>query len=430
MTPARALAVDLRHILQPVGVEPFIEKHWAKRALYIPGDPAKFRDLRFDRDVLRALWSGSPPPELIKAHYFDADNVSREVSIEPHQVEPFFRAGMTICLVHLDDLHPELARCAGAVKLALNYPDRVAVSSYYSPDGSGVGVHFDSHSIFILQIEGEKRWRYSTTPVVPFPPRNLPFDGRESFSAENPWARLEMPDEASLEEQVLRPGDVLYMPPGTCHRTYAKGYSLSLSVVCWRTNFLDLLWQHLAPTMRQHAAWRQPVPVFTERRFWGIPFPAATETFIAARLAELRELVNGWTPATFASTFFSSVSEFNLPPDAVERRARVRRTDSFEVPHPLTCVPVQGEGADEKLHLFAGNRRLSMPLTASRFIERLGHRKRFTAIEALGWDDARGRLEWSEVREALETLVDSGIIRPTRPLRPKATRRRDARRRR
>jgi hypothetical protein len=408
------MGVDLRHILQPVGLKAFIDEHWAKRALYVPGDPAKFRALRFDREELRRLWSGSPPPELIKAHHVDADHASGEVLIEPDQVEPMFRAGMTICLVHLDDLHPELARCAGAVKLALNYPDRVAVSAYYSPDGSGVGVHFDSHSIFILQIEGEKRWRYSATPVVPFPPRNLPFDDRASFSAENPWARFTMPDEASLEEQVLRPGDVLYMPPGTCHRTYAKGYSLSLSVVCWRTNFLDLLWQYLVPALRPHAAWRQPVPVFTERPVRGIPFPAATETFIAARLAELRQLVNGWTPATFASTFFSSVSEFSQPPEAGETPAAVRRADSFEVPHAITCVPAPAESGTGTFHLFAGNRRLSLPLTALPFIERLAGRRRFTAREALGWGGARQALDWSEVREALQTLLAAGILRRAR----------------
>jgi hypothetical protein len=52
---------------------------------------------------------------------------------------------------------------------------------------------------------------------------------------------------------------VLYLPPGTAHRTDARGSSLSLAVVCWQTTVLDLVWQHLAPALRKHAAWRQPV---------------------------------------------------------------------------------------------------------------------------------------------------------------------------
>jgi len=172
-----------------------------------------------------------------------------------------------------------------------------------------------------------------------------------------------------------------------------------------------LLWQYLAPTMRKHVAWRQPVPVFSERPFSGIPFPAATEAFIAARLAELRDLVNSWTPATFATTFFSSVSEFNLPPGPVETEAPVRRTDCFEVPDSITCVPVEEAGTDKALHLFSGNRRLSMPLAALPFIQHLARHKKFRADEGLRWDDSQSGLAWSDVREALEVLLDSGVIR-------------------
>ena len=193
------------------------------------------------------------------------------------------------------------------------------------------------------------------------------------FRREHPWARFEIPDEASLLDQVLRPGDVLYLPPGAIHRTYAEGASLGLAVVCAPTSVLDLIWQHLSRTMRQHVAWRQPVPVFTSRAPDDRPFPPDTERFLSERLRELGDLVTGWTPGTLASSYFSSVSSFEQPEAPAEPFSPIRRNHRFEVPAPITCI-VTKDGAEQALHVFAGNKRLSMPLSAQSFVRRLARR--------------------------------------------------------
>lgn len=408
------MAFDLTHILRPLDPDAFIARHWARRPLHVRGTPAKFRPLGFGAPSLRALCAGPTPPEVVAQHH-DIDGVPRGVVVEARLAEPLFRAGMTLCFERLEQFHPGLARCAAAFKLGLHYPDTIAVNAYWSPDGAGFGLHFDCHQTFILQLEGEKRWRHSAAPLVPFPPGNLPFgdpDAVAAFRRDYPWAEVEPPLERNLVERVLRPGDVLYLPAGTAHRTDARGRSLSLSIACWRTSFLELLWQQLSSTLRGDVAWRQPPPVFRRRPVGAAPFPRATEDFIAARLSELRDMVTHWTPADFARTFFSSVGELPFPEPPAGRSAPIRRTDRFEVPMPITCVAA-GDGT---VSVFAGNARLALPATARFFVERLAHRRLFSADDALTWTEGTGRLSWAEVREALHALLGRGVIhrRPRR----------------
>lgn len=72
----------------------------------------------------------------------------------------------------------------------------------YATEGGGVGPHLDSYDVFLLQVQGRRRWRYGpardTTLVEGVPLKLL-----RHFEPE--------------EEQVLEPGDMLYLPPGYAH---------------------------------------------------------------------------------------------------------------------------------------------------------------------------------------------------------------------
>ena len=72
----------------------------------------------------------------------------------------------------------------------------------YAVTGGGVGPHFDSYDVFLLQGAGRRRWsigkRYDDDLVSGAPLRVL-----RHFEAE--------------EELLLGPGDMLYLPPGWAH---------------------------------------------------------------------------------------------------------------------------------------------------------------------------------------------------------------------
>ncbi len=68
--------------------------------------------------------------------------------------------------------------------------------------GGGVGPHFDSYDVFLLQGTGRRRWRYGRQTDLSLKP-GLPLKILRRFAAER--------------EQVLAPGDMLYLPPDYAH---------------------------------------------------------------------------------------------------------------------------------------------------------------------------------------------------------------------
>src|SRR5207244_11533076 len=79
------------------------------------------------------------------------------------------------------------------------------INMYLTPAGAqGFGPHFDDHDVFIVQIEGYKRWRLYESA------RKLPLKFEDLIV---PRERLVGP----VEEVRLEPGDLLYLPPGFVH---------------------------------------------------------------------------------------------------------------------------------------------------------------------------------------------------------------------
>lgn len=76
----------------------------------------------------------------------------------------------------------------------------------YAAPGGGVGPHFDSYDVFLLQGEGTRRWRISAQKDVSLLP-NLPLKILRNFRAQQEWE--------------LGPGDMLYLPPGYAHEGVA-----------------------------------------------------------------------------------------------------------------------------------------------------------------------------------------------------------------
>jgi 50S ribosomal protein L16 3-hydroxylase len=72
----------------------------------------------------------------------------------------------------------------------------------YAVPGGGVGPHFDSSDVFLLQGFGRRRWRYGRQDDLALRP-NLPVKILKSFTPEH--------------DHVFAPGDLLYLPPAYAH---------------------------------------------------------------------------------------------------------------------------------------------------------------------------------------------------------------------
>ena len=72
----------------------------------------------------------------------------------------------------------------------------------YAPPGGGVGPHFDSYDVFLLQGTGHRRWEISAQTDMELVP-GAPLKILKDFRAEQRWD--------------VGPGDLLYLPPRYAH---------------------------------------------------------------------------------------------------------------------------------------------------------------------------------------------------------------------
>ena len=127
---------------------------------------------------------------------------------------PFKQRGWTL-LVQGVDLHLPAAR--ELLDRFRFVPDArlddVMVS--YASDGGGVGPHVDSYDVFLLQVQGRRRWRIARPGAVELVP-DVPLKILANFAPE--------------QEFLLEPGDMLYLPPGWAHDGVADGECITASI--------------------------------------------------------------------------------------------------------------------------------------------------------------------------------------------------------
>lgn len=148
--------------------------------------------------------------------YTSGGGVGAEIAdqVDPDRVLALVREGSTLVLQGLHRFWPPLIDFTGALAADLGHP--VQVNAYVTPAQSqGFSPHYDVHDVFVLQVEGRKRWQ------VREPVRDLPW-------RDEPWEQVRSQVEARAAQSpaidtVLEPGDALYLPRGWIHSAQALG---------------------------------------------------------------------------------------------------------------------------------------------------------------------------------------------------------------
>jgi ribosomal protein L16 Arg81 hydroxylase len=274
--------------------ERFFSHHWERRSLHIQNhDPHRFSPLISAESLLEKEVKTC---QHLKASTRDADGWNVETRIQPEQAAKMYRAGMTICASVLDETG-SIGPVISAYRSGITTAAPPHVNCYYSPDGRGYGLHFDTHPVWILQVAGSKHWTVSHEPAVVDPPFNVIFPpGRDRIKL--PWITLDRPDvtdPAHFMDVRLDPGDVLYMPAGCWHAARAEGPSLALTVAMGRIGTLDLF-NVIVGNAAQHRLREltsrlppAPKPELVEQPSHG----AGLRARVAAELAQLKALVQG-----------------------------------------------------------------------------------------------------------------------------------------
>ncbi|SCE79253.1 Cupin superfamily protein [Micromonospora matsumotoense] len=229
-----------RALARCVSVEPakFAAAHWGRAPLLSRADelpnPAGFTDLLSPDDAdellsrrglrtpfLRVARDGQLVPT---ARFTGGGGAGAEIGdqVLDERILELYAAGATLVLQGLHRLWPALVDFARDLGKALTQP--LQVNAYLTPPGSqGFATHYDTHDVFVLQVDGRKRWRIHP-PVLTDPLERQPWGGRAdevSATADGPAAL----------DVVLEPGDALYLPRGWLHSAQAQeSRSLHLTV--------------------------------------------------------------------------------------------------------------------------------------------------------------------------------------------------------
>jgi 50S ribosomal protein L16 3-hydroxylase len=143
----------------------------------------------------------------------------------------------------------------------------------WASDGGGVGPHFDSYDVFLLQASGQRHWRIGRQKDLSLEP-NVPLKILSNYEPE--------------EEHLLNPGEMLYLPPRWAHDGVAVGddcmtYSVGFRVP-QRGGLAGELLQRMAEEFDDATLYRDPAQPATATP---AAMPPALEAFAADGLQRL-----------------------------------------------------------------------------------------------------------------------------------------------
>ncbi len=194
----------------------FMQRHWQKKPLVIrqaipgfqpPLDRADLVDLAAQEEVQSRLVIQANPDAKQDWRF-------RYGPFARRALPPFKQPGWTLLVQGVDLLDERAHALMNQFRFVPDARlDDLMVS--YATDGGGVGPHFDSYDVFLLQAHGQRRWRIGRQKDL-------------SLQADMPLKIL-----ANFEpemEFVLDPGDMLYLPPRYAHDGIAVGECMTYSV--------------------------------------------------------------------------------------------------------------------------------------------------------------------------------------------------------
>jgi ribosomal protein L16 Arg81 hydroxylase len=260
----------------------FLAEHWSQRPLLDRGAPERFSGLLDEAGVEELVASrGLRLPAfrmvrqgtLIGTHSYTmtAPLGQEEVGdlIDPDRVVRLFQEGTTLILRGLERYHPAIAAFCKAVAGDLGHP--VRANAYVTPpDAQGYGIHYDLHDVFVLQCSGRKHWRvHERHAVDPLPGGGVePYVRREDLGA-------------AVVDEVLHPGDMLYIPRGWPHHTSTTGEaSIHLTVGVHVLTWLDVFGAVLERA-RGCAELRSTIPTTADEATFEQGLRAASRTVAA-----------------------------------------------------------------------------------------------------------------------------------------------------
>lgn len=200
-------------LLGGISPEQFMSQYWQKKPLLIRAAVPNFKPLVEEKALLAMAANDEVESRLV-------EHSAKGWKLSPGPIDkpPSLKKKDWTLLVqgvdlHVDAVHALMQQFRFVPDARL---DDVMIS--LASEGGGVGPHFDSYDVFLLQAAGRRRWQISAQKDLTLV-EGAPLKILQNFKP--------------TQEYVLEPGDMLYLPPRYAHdgvaldagcQTYSIGF--------------------------------------------------------------------------------------------------------------------------------------------------------------------------------------------------------------
>jgi 50S ribosomal protein L16 3-hydroxylase len=194
----------------------FLREHWQKKPLLVRGAFPAFRDPISPDELAGLSCEDGVESRIVREKGIRAP---WEVTWGPQDPRAFAKLperGWTLLVQEANRWVPDVALLLEPFTFLPNVRVDDVMISFAAPGGS-VGPHTDSYDVFLVQGQGQRRWKYGANPI-------------ENPSFKKGLDLRILPRFDVAEDEVLGPGDMLYLPPGFAHHGIARTPCLTYSV--------------------------------------------------------------------------------------------------------------------------------------------------------------------------------------------------------
>jgi 50S ribosomal protein L16 3-hydroxylase len=192
-------------LLGQLSAEQFLTDYWQKKPLLIRQAIPEFEGLLDPNEL-----AGLSCEEEVQSRIIQYKNKKWHVKNGPFAEKEFTKLPEKDWSLLVQSVNHHLPEAAELLEKFNFIPharlDDLMVS--YAPDGGGIGAHFDSYDVFLLQGRGKRNWKISSQQDYQLDD-NAPIKVITDFVTEQEW--------------VLEAGDMLYLPPHIAHHGLAVG---------------------------------------------------------------------------------------------------------------------------------------------------------------------------------------------------------------
>ena len=240
-------------LIHPISFEDFKEKYWDNQVMLVR---------REDANYFQSLINISKVDEVLDFHRPKGGGLrvvknqqplnpkkyeNHDGSLNLNQLYAAYGDGYTIVVNEIDWFWKPIKALCHNIRHLLNHQTKGNL--YLTPKNqTALSPHYDTHDVFVIQVEGEKHWRIYDEPYKsPLVNSYQPIFQREHL--------------ANMREVTMRAGDMMYIPRGVPHDAYTTdSSSLHLTIGVYPTQWLDLMTGILKNVAQKDVSLRKALP--------------------------------------------------------------------------------------------------------------------------------------------------------------------------